>query len=53
MKKINIIKKNEDFKKILDQGKFIKNKYYIIYYKDNIAYPQIMWITFITCLKLL
>ena len=35
MKKINIIKKNEDFKKILDQGKFIKNKYYIIYYKDK------------------
>lgn len=35
IKKINIIKKNDDFKKIMDSGKLLKNKHYIIYYKDK------------------
>ena len=35
MKKINIIKKNDDFKNIIDNGKLLKNKNYIIYYKDK------------------
>lgn len=35
MKKINIVKKNEDFKKILDKRKTIGNKYMVIYYNEN------------------
>ena len=35
MKKINIIKENKDFSKILKKKKFIKNKYYTIYYNDK------------------
>ena len=35
MKKINIIKKNDNFKKIIDTGKLIKNNNYIIYYKNK------------------
>ena len=35
MKKINIIRKNDDFKKVIDTGKLIKNNNYIIYYKDK------------------
>lgn len=35
MKKINIVKKNKEFKKILDKRKTIGNKYMVIYYNDN------------------
>ena len=35
MKKINIIKENKDFASIINNKKFIKDKYYIIYYKDK------------------
>ena len=32
MKKINIVKKNEDFDYIIKNGKILKNKYFTIYY---------------------
>lgn len=35
MKKINIVKSNEDFNDIIKNGKVLKNKYYVIYYIDN------------------
>ncbi len=35
MKKINIVKKNEEFKKVLNNRKTIGNKYIVIYYKEN------------------
>lgn len=35
MKKINIIKENKDFSEILNKRRFIKNKYYTIYYNDK------------------
>ena len=35
MKKKEIVKKNFDFEKIINTGRFIKNKYYVIYYKKN------------------
>lgn len=36
MKKINIIKETKDFENIIHKGKFIKNKYYLLYYlKDD------------------
>ena len=35
MKKINIIKESKDFDNIIHTGKYIKNNYYIIYYKDK------------------
>ena len=35
MKKINIIKESKDFEIIIHKGKFIKNKYYILYYLKN------------------
>lgn len=36
MKKCEIIKKNTDFNDIINTGRFIKNKYYTIYYKDDV-----------------
>ncbi len=35
MNKEYILKRNEDFKKIIDKKQFIKNKDYIIYYDKN------------------
>lgn len=36
MKKYEIIKKNTDFNDIINTGRFFKNKYYSIYYKDDV-----------------
>lgn len=35
MKKINVVKENNDFQEIITTGNFKKNNEYIIYYKDN------------------
>ena len=35
MKKINIIKESKEFENIIHNGKFIRNKYYILYYLKN------------------
>lgn len=35
MKKYEIVKKNTDFNDIINNGKFLRNKYYYIYYKDS------------------
>ncbi len=35
MRKLYIVKKNYQFDEIIKKGVCIKNKYYIIYYKDN------------------
>lgn len=35
MKKYEIVRSHEDFDNIIKTGKCIKNKYYIIYIKDN------------------
>ena len=35
MKKINIIKESKEFDNIIHTGKYLKNNYYIIYYKDK------------------
>ena len=35
MKKINIVKDNKEFNRIIDTGKKLVGNYFIIYYKDN------------------
>lgn len=35
MKKINVVKSNEEFNDIIKTGKCIKNKYFVLYYKKN------------------
>ena len=35
MKKINIVKENREFNDVIQTGKFFKNKYFVIYYKNN------------------
>ena len=35
MKKCEIVKSNREFDKIIESNSFIKNKEFIIYYKDN------------------
>lgn len=35
MKKYEIVKKNTDFNDIINKGKYFKNRYYSIYYKDS------------------
>ena len=35
MKKINIVKNNRSFDDIINKGRFIKNEYYVIYYKNR------------------
>lgn len=35
MKKINVVKKRYEFEKIIQTGNIVKNKYYVIYYKEN------------------
>lgn len=35
MKKINIIKESKDFDKIIHNGRYYKNKYFIIYISNN------------------
>ncbi len=36
MKKYEIVKKNLEFNDIIKTGRYFKNKYYVIYYKDGI-----------------
>ena len=41
MKKFEIVKKNDDFNDIINTGKYLKSRYYNIYYKDvNSLYPK-------------
>lgn len=41
MKKYEIIKKNIEFNDIINTGKLLKNKIYIIYYKDSeVNFPK-------------
>ncbi len=41
LKKYEIVKKNTEFNDIINTGKYWKNKYYSIYYKDGINnYPR-------------
>ena len=35
MKKYEIVKENKDFDDIIKNGKYLKSKYYSIYYKEN------------------
>lgn len=35
MKKCEIVKKNTDFNDIINTGKFLKNKFYNVYYKET------------------
>ena len=35
MNKLHTVKKSKDFTNIIHSGKFVKNKSYVIYYKDN------------------
>ena len=35
MKKINIVKNNRDFKKVIDQQQCLKNNYFLIHYGTN------------------
>ena len=35
MKKINVVKSNEDFNDILKTGRYVKNRYFVIHYKNN------------------
>ena len=35
MKKINVVKSNQDFNDIINNSKFVKNKYFVIYYRPN------------------
>ena len=37
MKKYEIVKKNTDFNEIINKGKYLKSKYYSIYYKDGLG----------------
>jgi len=35
MKKINVVKSNEDFNDIMNTGKCVKNRYFVLYSKKN------------------
>ncbi len=35
MRKLYVVKHSQDFEKIIKTGKFIKNKSFVIYYKEN------------------
>jgi len=35
MKKINIVKSNEDFNNVINKGKIVKNKYFVVYSINN------------------
>ncbi|MBR3660399.1 MAG: ribonuclease P protein component [Bacilli bacterium] len=35
MKKINIVKNNEEFNLIMNKGKILKNKYFVLYFMNN------------------
>ncbi len=35
MKKINIVKSNEEFNEIIKTGKVVKNHYFVLYFKSN------------------
>lgn len=35
MKKINIIKSNEEFNLVMNKGRCLKNKYFVLYINDN------------------
>ncbi len=45
MKKNQIIKKNRDFKKILDQKRVFRNSYYNIYIERNLAQKNLFGIS--------
>ena len=38
MKKINIVRSNQDFNDVIKTGDCLKNKYFILYYKSS-EYP--------------
>ena len=41
MKKYEIVKKNDEFNDIINTGKYLKNHFYNIYYKDGLqTYPK-------------
>ena len=41
MKKYEIVKKNTDFNDIINNGAYLKNKYYSVYFLDsNLNYPK-------------
>lgn len=41
MKKLYIVKNSRNFEKIIKTGRFIKNKYYVVYYiKNNLPYNR-------------
>ena len=35
MKKINVVKSNQEFNEIIKVGKCLKNKYFVLYYRNN------------------
>lgn len=35
MKKINVVKSNEEFNNIIKTGNWVKNYYFVLYYKEN------------------
>ena len=35
MKKINVVKNNQEFNEIIKVGKCLKNKYFVLYYRNN------------------
>lgn len=35
MKKINVVKSNLEFNNIIKTGKWVKNNYFVVYYKEN------------------
>lgn len=35
MKKINVVKSNEEFNNIIKTGNCVKNYYFVLYYKEN------------------
>lgn len=41
MKKYEIVKKNQEFNDIINNGKYFKNEYYVIYYlPNNLNFPK-------------
>ena len=41
MKKYEVVKKNDEFNDIINTGKYLKNHFYNIYYKDGLqTYPK-------------
>lgn len=40
MKKINIIKKEKEFTEIIHKCSYVKNSYFVIYYRENNKYNR-------------